>query len=183
MEIKGTAVKSIPEYVRKSHPDKLNEWMQALPPESKSIFEEGVITGNWYDMMQAAVVPTEKIGEVLFNDIKKGAWESGRFSAEIALNGIYKLYVKFSSPAHIIDRAGRVFSAYYQGSVMNVLNKNEDSVQVEISSFGKPNEVIEYRIGGWMECALEISGCKKVNVEIRESMARGDARTLYHITW
>jgi len=185
MDIKGTAVKSISEYVQKEYPEKYKAWLRSLPPDSQTIFKDGIISANWYDIEQAAIIPTKKVGEVLFDDCKKGAWESGRFSAEQALNGIYKLYVKFSSPNHIIDRAGRVFSAYYSGSEMKAINKQKNSVQVEIVKFETPNELIEYRIGGWMERALEISGCDcdTLKVKIEESMTKGDKRTLYHIIW
>ncbi|MBK8807088.1 MAG: hypothetical protein IPO21_10755 [Bacteroidales bacterium] len=183
MEIKGTAVKSIPEHVRAHYPDRYKEWLDSLPAESQKIFKEGVITANWYDVDKAAIIPTQKVGELFFNNANKGAWQSGRYSAEQALNGIYKLYVKFSSPGHIIERASRVFSAYYSGSEMQVVNKEEKSVEVEIVKFSKPNQIIEHRIGGWMERALEISGCKDVKVVISKSLAKGDAKTLYNITW
>lgn len=183
MKIKGTAVKSIPAFVKKNFPDKYEQWLESLPEESKFLFSNGITTSHWYLLDDAAITPTSQIGKVFYNDPKKGAWESGRYSAEEALNGIYKLYVKFSSPGHIIERAGRVFSAYYEGSVMTAKNKKAKSVDIEISVFDNPHEVIEYRIAGWMEKALEISGCKALKIDIKSSMAKGDSSTLYNITW
>jgi hypothetical protein len=48
------------------------------------------------------------------------------------------------------------------------------------NSFGmsNPEKVIEYRIGGWIEKALEISGNKDINVEITKSMTRVIKETL-----
>lgn len=183
MKIKGTAAKSIPEYVKKNHPDRFNEWFESLPADSQDVFKKGVKSTDWYDLGSAAVIPTAKIGEMFFNSANKGAWESGRYSAKQALNGIYKLYVMASKPGHIIDRASRVFSAYYQGSVMESVRKSDNSVSVVIHSFDQPEEIIENRIGGWMECALEVSGCKNVNVRITESLAKGDQKTLYEVDW
>lgn len=129
-------------------PDQYEEWIDNLPAASRNVFNAGVITAQWYDLDCAAVAPTKQIGHHFFRDIKKGAWESGRFSAEQALNGVYKLYVKFSSPEHIIDRASRVLSAYYENSEIGVVEKSKNSVELAITKFDGIHEVIEYRIGG-----------------------------------
>lgn len=184
MEIKGTAVKSIPDFIKKNYPDHYQDWIGNLPFEAKKVFNEGVITSKWYPLDEAAVIPTKAIGDIVFNgDHRKAAWEAGRFSAESALNGIYKLYVKMSSPGHIITRAGRVFSAYYQPSEITVLNHKKTSVDVHITKFLKPNEIVEHRIAGWIERALEISGCHDVKVKIQQSMSKGAKLTEICINW
>ncbi len=38
MKIKGTAVKTIPEYVKMRFPDQYDEWIDSLPTNSKQIF-------------------------------------------------------------------------------------------------------------------------------------------------
>jgi len=184
MEVKGTAVRSIPEFVKKTFPEKYADWLNSLSAEAKKLFIDGVRSNEWYGIKEAAIVPTEAIGRMFFEgDTKKGAWESGRYSAEVSLNGVYKLYVKASSPGHIISRAGRVFSAYYQPSTMATAKHQDKSVTIHITEFFEPSPIIEYRIGGWMEKALEISGCKEVNVEITKSLAKGEQYTEYYITW
>ncbi len=183
MEIKGTAVKSIPDFVKQNYTDQYVNWVRALSPESQSIVNN-VSSAAWYSVKLAAIEPSEKVGELFFNnDIKKGAWELGRFSADVALHGIYKLYVKFSSPGHIISRATRIFSAYYSPSKMETTDLKSNSVKLIISQFDLPSEVIEYRIGGWVERALEISGCSGVDVKITESFTRGHSKTVYECSW
>ena len=44
-----------------------------------------------------------------------------------------------------------------------------------------PEKVIEYRIAGWIEKALEISGCKDISVEITKSMTQNDALTEFTV--
>lgn len=183
MNVKGTAVKSLPDFIKKKHPEQLKEWIDSLPPASKKIFVEGVSSAKWYKMDDALTIPTSLAATMFFGDEKKGAWELGRYSAESALNGIYKLYVKLSSPQHIIERGSRIFSAYYQGSTIEVVEKNKDSVQFAITEFATPNEIIEYRIAGWMEKAIEISGQEKTTATITKSLTKGDDVTLYVITW
>lgn len=184
MEIKGTAVKSIPEFVKKTNPEKYNDWMNALPKESKDLFVEGIITNQWYDITNAAVVPTDKIADMFFAGNKaEGAWQAGRYSADIALNGIYKLYVKMSSPGHIISRASRVFAAYYQPCEMTTANSQSNSVDIHIKSTEKINPTVENRVSGWSERALEISGCNEVKVAIAKSMSMGNSETVINCSW
>lgn len=183
MEIKGTAVKSIPEYVKRNHTSKYADWIRSLPQASQLI-ANGVSSASWYSMNDAAVEPSKKVGELFFNnDLKKGAWELGRFSADIALHGIYKLYVKFSSPGHIISRASRIFSAYYRPSQMETTEQKSNSVKLIMTQFDQPNDLIEYRIGGWIERALEISGCNGIDVKITESLAKGNNKTVFECNW
>ena len=183
MEIKGTAVKSIPEYVKQKHTSEYANWVKALPEKSQQVLSSVTAVG-WYPIKDAAIIPSEKVSELFFNnDHKKGGWELGRFSADIALHGVYKLYVKFSSPGHIISRASRIFSAYYSPSKMEATDRLSNSVHLVMTEFDMPSEVIEYRIAGWMERALEISGCKGVEVNIIESFTKRDKRTIFKCSW
>ena len=183
MQIKGTAVKSIGDFVRKEYPYRYNEWLSSLPLVSYKIIKDGVNVSEWYPMHEAAIIPTTRVGELFFQDQKKGAWECGRYSADVALTGVYKLYVKFASPGHIIDRASRVFAAYYQPSELITANFKDKSIEVIIKKMPLSHPVIEHRIAGWMERALEISGCKGIRIEIPKSLTKGALETVFAISW
>ncbi len=184
MEVKGSAVKSITDFIKKNHSDKYQEWLEVLPEESKKHFMKPILPSNWYPVIEAAVLPTEKLAELFFdNDPIKAAWESGRFSAETALTGLYKFFVKAASPHFIVGKAGKIFSTYYQPSEMSVVDKGEKWVKLHITVFETPSEIIEARIGGWIEKAMEISGCANVKVEITKSLARNDGLTELMVTW
>jgi hypothetical protein len=183
MEIKGSAVKSIPDYIRKLHPEKYSEWLEALPEKSKKVFTETVLPSSWYSLQDAAVVPTEVLGKLLFSDAVQGAWQCGRFSAEAALTGIYKFFIKAASPFFIVDRAGKIFSTYYQPSEMKVVEKGDDYVVLHITRFDEPSELIDNRIAGWVEKAMEIHGVGYVAVNITKSLSKGDPVTEIQVKW
>ncbi len=183
MEIKGTAVKSIKDFVFKTFPDKYADWYNSLSISAKEVLNTAYTSG-WYPLKDAAIEPTQRIGELFYNgDIKKGALECGKFSADAALHGVYKLYVKFSSPLHIIDRASRILPAYYQPSKLEVVEKNKTSVRLSMTDCEGIDEVIEYRIAGWMEKALEISGCKNVRVIVPQSVNTNKKETIFECHW
>jgi hypothetical protein len=183
MEIKGSAVKSIPDFIKKNHSDRFNEWLDSLPDESKIIFQEAVLPSNWYPLKQGAVVPTEQLGTMFYDDPLKGAWQCGRYSAEVALTGVYKFFIKAASPFFIISKASKIFSTYYQPSVMEVTDKGDDWVILEISQFDEPHAVIENRIAGWIEKAMQIHGVHSVTVDFVKSMTRGDKVTEIRVSW
>ncbi|MBN2348401.1 MAG: hypothetical protein JXJ22_06165 [Bacteroidales bacterium] len=184
MEIKGSAVKSIPEFVKQNYPGQFDKWLSLLPESSKEIFEKPVLPSNWYSLNDAAVVPTQALAEALFdNNGKEGAWQSGRYSAEAALTGVYKFFVRAASPHFIIGKASKIFSTYYRPCDMHVLNKLDNTVTLHITDFEEPNELIEFRIAGWMEKALEISGSKNVQVQITKSLTKGDEVSEYVLKW
>jgi hypothetical protein len=184
MEIKGTAITAIRDYVKLNFPDKLPEWLNRLPETSKNIYSGVIDSSRWYPLEEGGIIPTRHTAELFFKgNYEKAAWEGGRYSAEKGLSGIYKIFVKASSPAYIIQRASRVFATYYQPCRMEVVEKTENSVVLDISDMTQSDIVVEYRIAGWIEKALEISGAKNVKIAFPKSMVNGDDVTRFSITW
>jgi hypothetical protein len=184
MEIKGTAVIAIRDFVKINYGDKYNEWVQSLPDNVKKIFSGVIDSSNWYPLSEGGLIPTKRTAEMFFNgDYEKGAWDAGRYSAQKALTGIYKIFVKASSPGYIIQRASRVFATYYRPCEMNVVDRTEKSVKLEISNMTESDVVIEYRIAGWIQKALEISGASNISVDITQSISLGDDVTRLEICW
>lgn len=185
MEIKGTAVKSINEFVKSNFAGQHSDWINSLEDKSRQIFASAIYATNWYPVEVGAIHPTMQVAKLFYeNDQHKAAWESGRYSADSALSGgIYKFFVKASSPGFIISRANRVFTTYYRPCQMSVTESTSKSVAVLIESEEKMEQLVELRIAGWMERALEISGCKDLSIDIPKSFSRGDKLTQFNIRW
>ncbi len=183
MEVKGTAVESIPIFVKKKFSDRFEEWLNSLSETSQKIMREKILPSSWYPLREAIIIPTQKICELFYKSVDEGAWEAGRFSADYALHGIYKWFVKIGSPGFIISRASTIFSTYYKPSEMKPVENFPKRAVVHITHFPEPNRLIELRIGGWIERALEISGCKDLKVEITKSLTKGDPVTEFVMEW
>ncbi|MDC0584637.1 hypothetical protein OAO55_02790 [Bacteroidales bacterium] len=182
MEVKGTAVKSIGDYVRNNFKDRYEEWVETLSEDSREIISTS-LSNKWYPLKEAIVDPTRQIGMLFFNgDTQKAAYECGKYSAFVALNGIYKLYVKFSSPGHVVDRGSRILPAYYNPSKIKQTERTKQHAKFEMVDCEGIDEVVEYRIAGWMYKALEISGCKTMSIEITESI-KTHGRTVFDCNW
>lgn len=184
MEVKGTAVESIPLFVKSKFGDEGHrDWLKSLSPKAREQFQSMIITTKWYPMKEMLEEPTLKICELFYNGKIEGAMEQGRFSAEYGLKGIYKVFVKLGSPEFIIGRATAIFVTYYQPSAMEVVNKGDKTQTLRITKFDEPSKVVEHRILGWMEKALEIGGSKSPSAKIVQSMTDGAPFTDFIISW
>lgn len=184
MKIKGLTIRTTPDFVKKNFPSRYNEWLNALPASSKEIMTNHIVVNEWYPIVESLTTPLRIVGQVFYNnDWKKSSWEMGRYDAEDALTGIYKLYVRMGSPNHLISRAGRIMAAYYDDTEIKVVQSDKNKVVMHIVRFDQPDEVIEYNIAGWIQRALEISGCKDVQISITKSLARKEAVSEFVITW
>ncbi len=184
MHIKGIAVKTIKDFVEKQYPLDYKNWIKALPEDSKKIFLSPIDVSKWYTVQYGAIEPTKAIGKLFFDgNTNKAAYESGRFSAQTALTGIYKVFVMIASPAFIIERASRIMSSYYEPSSILVKEKKEKHCIVHIQKLPDKNPIIEMRIAGWISKAFEVTGCKEVKVETPKSLSKGDEYTEIFIRW
>ena len=54
MEVKGTAVKSLKDFVENNYKMHYNNWIKAMPEASQNIMKGGIFANNWYPMNEAA---------------------------------------------------------------------------------------------------------------------------------
>lgn len=184
MEVKGSAVNSVPEFVRIKYGESFDEWLDSLSEDSRKIMKEPIIPAiSWYPIRPGLIEPTRKICELFYGNDEKGAWEAGRFSAEKGLIGIYKIFVKLGSPKFIVGRAATIFSSYYKPSTMEITDQSEKKVVLHIKEFPELERLVELRICGWIERALEISGSKEVKVDLTKSLTKQDPLTEIVAQW
>lgn len=184
MKVKGSAVSTLPLFVKENFgEDGFQKWLSALSPEAQKVFEKNVIVVGWFPMEQTLSEPTKKLCDLFYNGDMKGAWDSGRFSAEQGLKGVYKVFLKLGSAAFIIKKASSILPTYYAPSEMKVADLQSNSTVIQITKFEEPSEIVDNRIGGWMEKALELSGYKSVNISITKSLAKGDPFTEFQVEW
>ena len=183
MEVKGAAVKSTVAFVKQNFSTKYDEWINSLPEGSFSILTSNISNTKWYSFKYAQLIPTDSIIDNFYSNKISGAKEIGRYSAEKGLQGIFKYFVKLGSPNFIINKAAKVFQTYYKDSQIEVVSSTKKSVILKITEFNELDKFTEARISGWMEKALEVSGCKDVKANIVNSIADGDDYSEIFITW
>jgi hypothetical protein len=168
--------------VEKVHPDGYDKWIKSLSEESQKLMER-TTTSKWYPINEGILEPTKNMCDMFYSSPREGAWKSGRFSAEEALTGIYKVFVVISSPSFLVKRASRMLATFYSPSEVEVIDSSKHSMLVHFTKLPTKSEYLEYRIAGWMEKALEICGCKELSVKTPKSIATGDELFEVDISW
>jgi len=184
MRVKGSAVSTLPLFVRDNFgEDGFQKWFVSLSPDAQKVFEKNVLSIGWFPLIQILFEPTKKICDLFYRGSLKGAWDSGRFSAEQVLKGVYKVFIKLGSAAFITKKASSILPTYYEPSEMKIADLQPSSSVIHITKFDEPSPIIDNRIGGWMEKALELSGYKTVDISITRSLANGDPYTEFQVSW
>lgn len=184
MQVKGTALVFLPQFIKTSFGEtQFDDWLNELPPKSRAIYSKSILSSSWYELDDAFTEPLIKICDMFYNGDPREVWKIGRFSADYGLKGVYKLLVRLGSPEALAKRAGSVIEKYYNPSSIECLEAVRNHAVLRVTRFPSWNKLIEYRIGGYMERGIEISGGKNPHVEITSSLTKGHDFTEYDIKW
>jgi len=151
MNIKGTSIIHYHNYVKNNFSDKFSEWLEKLPDESRKIYENVILSTNWYDLNDSYVIPIKFISEMFFDgNVSKTAFELSYLSAISALNGVYKIFIKIASLDFVIKRALNILTTYFSDVNVEILETNNSFFTMKINGFQKGQEIIFDSICGWV---------------------------------
>ena len=168
MEVKGTAVKPTMEFVKNKFPEKYDEWFNSLPEKSKSILSSHVNATFWYPAKDAYLIPTQSVCEMFYDDIFNAAFKLGEYSAENSLKGVYKVFIRITTPKFLLSRGLNMFSSYFKPSNVKLEIKNKSLFHFYIYQFSKEDEIIMHRISGWMSKALDLINRKNIIMKVEQ---------------
>ena len=184
MQVKGAVVHTIPLFIKKRFGEQGYErWLESLSESVNTTFSTIILKNAWFPLGAGVVEPTLRLCELFYDGDLSGAAEQGRFSAECGIQSVFGFSVTTVSPQFIVSRAGEILQSYYQPCTIEVVETKPTSATVRITRFDSPYAVVEQRIRGWAERALEISGAKAPEVRITESMTTGSAYTELTASW
>ncbi|MBN2440255.1 MAG: hypothetical protein JXJ04_02890 [Spirochaetales bacterium] len=184
MEVKGSVVKAIPEFIKNKFGEKeCTDWIDSLSIEAKEVYSYMVIPSNWYPLQGILTEPLKKLCELFYNGNLKGAYEAGRYSAEIGLKGIYKAFIQLGSPQLVIKKSGSILPTFYRPSNIEISKNEKGKAILSITEFSEMDPIVEQRIIGWMDMALEICGCKNIHLQLTKSLTKGDSVSEITITY
>ena len=183
MEIKGIAIKAIKGFMLRKFQTRYDGWINLLSDKSKVIFSGTMLVGKWYPFHEAFVEPLEKACQLSLDNKKELPWKCGRFIAESNINEIYKVFLKIGSPAFTISRAPAIFDRYFRPVKMKIIENSPHKAVLHILVFPQACEMVEFTAAGWMERTLEMIGCRRPEVKISQSLARGSKVTEFILQW
>jgi len=184
MQVKGTSIKTTRDFVKAKFPNRYEEWLKTLSKDSQKIYSDTLKVTDWYDLKTAYTEPMDKIVDLFYNkNAQKGGEEMGVYSAEIGLNGIYKVFLLVASPQYLMKRGTRTMETFYMPSEIEVSEKGNNMAIIKIKKFDGISKALEYRIAGWCARALDLCKCKNRSYRIISHLSAGQDSTTIEFKW
>lgn len=182
--VKGPALIGLQQFILSNfHAQGFAEWLETLPDPIRDIYRSRIREDFWFPVQETLTFPTLKMCETFFEGDLSGAWQCGQFSAELASEIFMRVIIRSGSVRFILEKASSIMSQYHRPGRVSVVNNEATQAIIRLEGFGSMDVVVEFRMAGWMQRAVEISGQKNVNVEIIHSITRGDPFSDFKITW
>ncbi len=160
------------------------DWRSTLPAAARKIFSTDIQERDWYDSYAAVTLPTRHMCSMFYRGSLKGAWASGKYSADYGFNVLMRAFARAGSTSFLLKHIVKILTRYYQGTEMEVMESDNRFVRARLTHFPNISPEIEHRIGGWVERAVEISsGSRKSRVVIGQSLSKAHPHTEYIIEW
>jgi len=181
--IKGIGYKAELQFVRSNYGEEtLGRILASLSEEDRAILQGRVLTSDWYPQ-----APLERFRQAVARHAADADLrvieEMGRFSAEFALTGIYRVFLAVLSPGWGIKKAGNLFSKYFDGGKASVVEHGPKDVSVRISDWPDASATLCVLIKGYFEKSLELAGARMVAVRKTACVNRGDPYCEYRALW
>ena len=160
---KGTSLAAIVRFVRQNWGRRGLARLAAASrtPEVLELIDGKVLAGSWYPF--AYFTELLDNADALFGGGVEGfARREGASCADYDLRGVYRVFVRFTSPSFVIERSGKVWRQYYDSGDLVVLETDDARVLYELRDFGSPHRGHCGTVLGWSERAAELSGATAV---------------------
>jgi hypothetical protein len=181
---KGTSVAAVLRFVRQNWGDEGLARLAAATrtPEVAALATGTVLAGSWYPFSQFTEL-LDTAGAVFGAGIDDFARREGASCADYDLRGVYRVFVRFTSPNFVVERSGKVWSQYYDSGSLVVVETDDAHVVFELRDFRTPHRAHCGTVLGWSERACELSGATVVHAVHSSCRARGDRRCVFEIGW
>lgn len=182
VDVKGSAITARVRYVRERHGEQgYRKLLDALEAQHRKIIQARVLPHAWapFSLFVDVNVQTDALfgtGDLAL------CREMGRYSAEVNLPTLYRIFYKLGTPSFIIRKAARLWDVHYSSGRLAV-EDTEDGANLRIEEFATPHRAHCQSVLGWAERSVELSGGKVTYAEEEQCRTRGDRACLVVARW
>ena len=184
-EVKGSVLKIIEKFVKEEKGEEnYKKWLDELPEESRKIYSGNILSLKWYPFDAGYTQAIKKISELFLENDINNLQEYSNFAADTMLKGIYKIYLKISSPKKTAKTGKSFLPMIYKPTSIEIDEcGDENKVIFRITEFPEWNKYIQRDMKNWFTQAGKILGCINPEVKIGKSLLKGDDSTEFIETW
>ncbi len=107
----------------------------------------------------------------------------GAFSANESFNGIYRVFIQFTNPRFVINRAALLWRMVYDSGNAEIEYIDNKKVIFRVKDFDSPDKSLCIEIGGYLERVIGMSGAKNVQLSEKQCRVSGGKFCEYEISW
>jgi hypothetical protein len=181
--VKGSAITSRIRYVRDRFGESaLRRLKQNVSDVHRAQLEGKVLPHAWapYDLFVEMNVQIDKL---FGNGDLALCREMGRYSAEVNLPTLYRIFYKLGTPMFIFGKAARLWQVHYDSGQLVPVQESKDRVRLKIEGFAEPHRAHCLSVLGWAEQSIEISGAEVVDGKEDKCRTRGDEACELILEW
>ncbi len=108
---------------------------------------------------------------------------AGYFSAGWSLNTVLKLFLRFSSPLWLVERATSVWGRYHDTGQWRIEQADGNRIVGELHGFEVGDPAFCARLRGWLQGAVELTGGQHAVVTETRCVCRGDDCCAFSLGW
>jgi hypothetical protein len=173
-QVKGSAITSRVRYVRDRFGESaIRQVKIALGDKHRSALEGKVLPHAWVPYELFIALNTE-IDRLFGKGDLALCREMGRYSAEVNLPTLYRIFYRLGTPMFIFSKAARLWQVHYDSGEMVPVQDGEDCVRLRIQGFDEPHRAHCLSVLGWAEQSVEISGAEVYDAREEKCRTRGD---------
>lgn len=181
MLAKGTTVVILKKYITELHGSEgYDRWLKSLPPKSQDIYRQQLLVSSWYPFEDAVQKPMAIMDQIFYGGTTEGNWKEGRYAAENDLHGVYRAFVRMASPQFLMRNTASIWSSYYAETEAQLVEGKKDGAVLVLKGIEPACLHFDKHVGGWVERALEICGCKQIGIAITNPEK---GMTRYAVNW
>ncbi len=184
MQIKGTGIRTNIEYFKLNYAQYYASFLEKLDSDLLRVYKDGDYSlAEWYEIKKYYLEPMTLFADIVgIKDKDAFARDIGRYSAQTTLTGVYKVFLLVSSPLYIMKKASRLMKTFYKDAESEVIDENKNWCRLRIFYFPDINSMLEHRIAGYGEKAIEMSNANPL-YRVEKSLAKGDKETVIYYEW
>lgn len=181
--IRGISVISAIKYVRDNYGE--GGWTKitdSLDDEDRNIIRGNINPMTWYPLKVFTnfIETTDKI-------FGKGNYEVclniGRFNAQDTFTGLYKVFLELGNPHFVIRRGHIAWRTIVDTGELEVEQAGDKYVKAKIINFSEPHKAFCWKVAGYFDKVLEMSGARNVQVKETKCALEGSDFCEYEIQW
>lgn len=184
-ESKGASLMTASMFVKEKFGEEgYKKWLEALKPNVRNDFENGILASKWYPMIEYFSEPLKAICDLFFHGNLQGAFDKGYYSAQYALRGVYSsVIVKIFNTETVISKSSLIFSMSWRPCELKIAESDNRHIIIHLTKFPDITKYVEMGMAGYITALGEKCGVKNVKVTIKKSLTSGDPYTELYATW